>query len=32
MPAEVVNELDTVLNPGCCRTVPEWYGYTGEDV
>ena len=32
LPAEVVDELDNVLNPGCCRTVPGLYGYTGEDV
>lgn len=25
LPAEVVDELDNVLNPGCCRTVPELY-------
>jgi hypothetical protein len=32
LPADVVNEIDNVLNPGCIRTVPGFYGYTGEDV
>lgn len=25
LPDEVVDELDNVLNPGCCRTVPGLY-------
>lgn len=32
LPAEVVDEVDDILNPGSIRTVPEFYGYTGEDV
>lgn len=25
LPDEVVDEIDNILNPGCCRTVPELY-------
>jgi hypothetical protein len=28
---EVAGEVRTILNPHCERTVPEFYGQTGED-
>lgn len=32
LPAWVVDEIDLILNPMSCRTVPEAFGYTREDV
>lgn len=32
LPDEVVDEVDDILNPGSVRTVPGFYGQTGEDV